>query len=101
MNTACRSITTLKISAIVIFTTFTLSACFDNSEEVDIPLSEVPANVISVVQNTLPGISLSEAEKEIKENTTIYELEGKLINGKKYEIKIDDNGTIIKIKLDD
>lgn len=79
---------------------FTLSAC-DKGKEEEVPLSEVPANIISIVQNTLPGISLTEAEKETKEDVVIYELEGKLLNGKKYEIKIDQAGTIIKIKLED
>ncbi len=53
------------------------------------------------MQNTLPGISLTEAEKETKDDSVIYELEGKLINGKEYEIKIAADGTIIKIKLED
>ena len=79
----------------------TLSACSDENDDTDIPLSAVPANVISVVQKALPGIALSEAEKEIKDTTVIYELEGKLINGKEYDIKISADGTILKIELDD
>lgn len=78
-----------------------LSACFDRDKETDIPLNEVPVNVINIVQSTLPGISLTEAEKEVDDNTVTYELEGNLINGKKYEIKITESGTIIKIELDD
>jgi len=93
--------TRFKISALALLSAFTLSACFDKSDEIDIPVSEVPANIITIVQNTLPGITLSEAEKETKNDTVIYELEGKLINGKEYEIKIAADGTIIKIELDD
>ena len=84
-----------------ILATTALSACFDRDEEIEIPLSEVPTNIINIVQNTLPGISLTEAEKEIKDDITVYELEGKLINGEEYEIKINDSGTIIKIELED
>ncbi len=91
----------LKIPAISILSALTLSACFDSSNEVDIPLSDVPSNIITIVQNTLPGIVLSEAEKETKDDAIIYELEGKLINGKEYEIKIAADGTIIKIELED
>jgi len=91
----------LKQSVIAILLTTALAACDDKKDEVDIPVSQVPANIISIVQNTLPGISITEAEKETKKDGVIYELEGKLINGKKYEIKISENGTIIKIKLDD
>lgn len=90
-----------KLSVIALSSAIALSACSDKSNEVEVPLSEVPANIITTVQNTLPGISLSEAEKETKDDTVIYELEGKLINGKEYEIEIAADGTIIKIELED
>ena len=89
----------IKTSSVAILSTITLNACSD--KEIEIPLSEVPANVITIVQDTLPGISLTEAEKEVKDDIVIYELEGELINGKEYEIKITGNGTIIKIELED
>lgn len=88
-------------SSLFILPLISLSACFDRDKETDIPLSEVPVNVINIVQSTLPGISLTEAEKKVDDNTVTYELEGNLINGKKYEIKITESGTIIKIELDD
>jgi len=91
----------LKAAVISALAIITLSACSNKDDDVDIPLSEVPANIINIVQNTLPGISLTEAEKEIKKDVVIYELEGKLINGKEYEIKITDSGTIVKIELED
>jgi uncharacterized membrane protein YkoI len=91
----------LKYSAIAVISTMTLSACTDKDNDIKIPLSEVPASIITIVQNTLPGISLTEAEKEVKQDSVIYELEGKLINGKEYEIEITENGTIIKIELED
>jgi uncharacterized membrane protein YkoI len=91
----------LKIAAITVLSSTNLSACFDGDNEIDIALSEVPANVVTIIQNTLPGISLTEAEKEIKDDAVTYELEGKLIDGKEYEIKITEDGTIIKIELED
>jgi uncharacterized membrane protein YkoI len=91
----------LQISTIIILSALSLSACFDKDNEVEIPASEVPANIITIVQNTLPGIDLSETKKEVKDGTVIYELEGVLINGKEYEIKISEDGTIIKIELED
>jgi len=91
----------LKIATITVLSSTILSACFDSDNEMDIALSEVPANVITIIQNTLPGISLTEAEKEVKDDVIIYELEGKLIDGKEYEIKISEDGTIIKIELED
>jgi len=91
----------IALSLLIISSSILLSACFDDSHDEDIPLTAVPANVINIVQTTLPGISLTDAEKEIKNDRIIYELEGKLINGKEYEIKIAADGTIIKIKLED
>ena len=91
----------LQISTIIILSALSLSACFDKDNEVEIPTSEVPANIITIVQNTLPGIDLSETKKEVKDGTVVYELEGVLINGKEYEIKISEDGTIIKIELED
>lgn len=79
----------------------TLSACSESENEVDVPLNQIPANIVNVVQTALPGIALSEAEKETKGESVVYEMEGKLINGKTYELEIAADGTIIKIELDD
>jgi uncharacterized membrane protein YkoI len=76
-----------------------LIACSDKDNE--IPLSEVPAEIIAVAQNTLPGIVLDEAEKCTKDDRVVYELEGKLISGEEYEMKITASGKILKIELED
>jgi len=78
-----------------------LSACDEDDNERKIPLSEVPSNIINIVQNTLPGIALKEAKIEVEDGVNVYDLEGKLINGDEYEIEITESGTIIKIELDD
>jgi uncharacterized membrane protein YkoI len=91
----------LKISTTAMLSTMTLAACFDKDNDIEIALSEVPTNIITIVQNTLPGITLTEAKKEVKNESVIYELEGKLINGKEYEVTITEDGTIIKIELED
>ncbi len=78
-----------------------LSACDEDDKNRKIPVSEVPSNIINIVQNTLPGIALKEAEIERKNDVNVYELEGKLINGNEYEIEITESGTIIKIELED
>ncbi len=91
----------LKRPVITVLFAAGLIACSDKNNKVDIAVTDIPAHIIATVQNALPGISLSEAEKEIKNNKVIYQLEGKLINGKEYEIKISEDGTIIKIELED
>lgn len=77
-----------------------ITAC-DSKKEEDITLNQVPANIVEIVQNTLPGISLTEAEKETKDDTVVYELEGKMLEGHEYEIKVREDGLIIKIELED
>jgi hypothetical protein len=99
MNTTNKFNSGSKTAVIAMLALSLLNACSDN--EIDIPLSEVPGNIITIVQNTLPGISLTEAEKEINKDGVIYELEGKLIDGKEYEIEITESGTILKIELED
>ena len=79
---------------------FSLFACSDNGTE-KVPLSEVPANVMQIVQNTLPGITLKKAEREIKDHIMVYELKGKLDNGNEYEIKITETGTLVEVELED
>ncbi len=91
----------IKINFVALLSIFILSACSEKDNEIDIPLSEIPAHIITIVQNTLPGITLTEAEKEIKDEITVYELEGKLLSGEEYEIKITETGTILKIELED
>jgi len=91
----------IKISLITILSVLTLAACSGFDDDVDIPITEVPANLVTIIQNTLPGITLTHAEKEIKNDTVIYEVNGKLINGKEYEIKLKQDGTILKVELED
>lgn len=91
----------LKHSAITLLSAASLFACSDKSNEVEITVTDVPADIVAIVQNALPGISLNEAEKEIKNGSVVYELEGKLINGKEYEIKIAEDGSIIIIERED
>jgi len=85
----------------IVFAVTVINACADHESDIDIPLSEVPANIITIVQNTLPGIALTKAEKETDDEKISYELEGKMINGLEYEINISADGTILKIELDD
>lgn len=91
----------LKIAAIAALTMSVITACSDKNNEIEVPLPEVPANIITAVQNTLPGISLTEAKKEVEHGVVVYELEGVLLNGKQYEIKIEEDGTIISVELED
>jgi uncharacterized membrane protein YkoI len=91
----------IQITLLSAFVILSLTACSDDSHEERIELGEVPADIVAIVQNSLPGITLTRAEKRQKDHAIVYEMEGKLIDGKEYEMKISDTGTIIKIKLED
>lgn len=91
----------VKLTLLVTVFAIYLCSCSDNDNQTDIPLSEVPANIITIIQNTLPGITLDKAEKHVDDDKFIYELEGTRINNNEYEIKITEGGTIQKIELED
>ncbi len=61
--------TYIKPAFVIVLSLITLNACFDRDSDTKIPLTDVPANIINIVQNTLPGISLTEAEKELEDDS--------------------------------
>ena len=92
---------TIKTCLLITLAALSLSGCNNDDDKDGISLTEVPANIVTIVQNTLPGITLKSAEKGMKDGVAIYELEGNLINGDEYEIEISETGTVIKIELED
>lgn len=97
--------TPLPAIAALILVASLMTACADRDDEIDIKVSELPANVVETIQNALPGINIKEAENETPKQTVkekiIYEVEGVLLDGKEYEIKIRGDGVIIKIELEE
>jgi len=92
----------IAASALIFSSLIFLSACDDDDKnEHKIPVSEVPANIVNVIQGALQGITLHKAKVEIENGLSVYELEGKLVNGNEYEMEIYESGTIVKIELDD
>ena len=69
-------------------------------KEEDVPLDKVPQVVKDAAAKAVPGIKLTEAEKEIKGSNVIYELEGK-VGDKEYELKITSTGKVLKVELED
>jgi uncharacterized membrane protein YkoI len=74
-----------------------MSACSEKEHEKKIAISELPAIVVSAVNDTLPGFVISEAEIEGTGQEIIYEVEGNL-NGQKFEIEITSEGKILEIE---
>ena len=69
----------------------------DDDDEVEIPLSEVPAEALKAAQGAVDGITITEAEMEKEDGQTVYELEGKA-NGKEYEIEVTAEGKVLEVE---
>jgi len=67
--------------------------------EKEIALSEVPEPVLAAAKAAVPGITLCEAEVEVEDGKTTYEVEG-TANGKEYEIEVTPEGKVIKTEED-
>ncbi len=66
----------------------------------EIPLSEVPPEILAAAQDTLPGIVFTEAEVEKTDKGLVYELEG-TVDGKEFEIEISADGEVLEIESED
>lgn len=67
----------------------------DNEE--NIPLSNIPANVIEAANNALPGGQITEVEMEVEDGQVIYEVE-KVVDGEEYEIEVTADGVVKEVE---
>ena len=84
----------------VFFLTIGLTACAGMWEEDDIALSEVPAAVTAAAEGAVDGLEIRSAEAEDKNGRTVYEIKG-LADGIRHEIKVGENGEVLKVETDD
>jgi uncharacterized membrane protein YkoI len=59
--------------------------------------ADVPANIMSTVNNRLPGATVTSVEKENENGGIVYDFE-LTQQGKKYEMDIKDDGTLTEIE---
>ena len=59
--------------------------------------SDVPPKVMDAVKARLPGVQVTSAEKETENGNVVYDLELKH-EGRKYEMDVKDDGTIMEIE---
>jgi uncharacterized membrane protein YkoI len=72
----------------------------DEEDEVEMTLDQVPAAVREGLQREAGGAAVTKVEKETEHGRTGYETDVK-IDGKEWEIIVDENGKLISKKLDD
>ncbi|UCF43461.1 MAG: PepSY domain-containing protein [Planctomycetota bacterium] len=68
-----------------------------NEDEKEIPLSQVPAEALEAAQHAVAGITLTEAEVEEEDGSTVYELEG-TADGIEYEIEVTADGKVLEVE---
>jgi hypothetical protein len=67
--------------------------------EVKVPIEQVPAPVRATLEQQAPGVAIKEVDKESDDGKTVYEADA-MLGGQNYEIKVAENGDLIKKKLD-
>ena len=72
----------------------------DDETEVSVPLDEVPAAVMAAAKNAVPGAKFDEAESEVEDGVTVYELEG-TVDGEEVEVEVTADGKVLEIERGD
>jgi uncharacterized membrane protein YkoI len=67
--------------------------------EVKVPFEQTPAAVQATLQKESDGAAIKDVDKETDDGKTIYEADA-MIGGKNYEIKVAEDGTLVKKSLD-
>jgi uncharacterized membrane protein YkoI len=67
------------------------------AEEAEIAVKELPKAVVEAVKAKFPGATIKEAEKEVEDGQTIYEVELS-DKGAKVEVELKADGTIVEIE---
>lgn len=76
------------------------AAAAEDEDDQEISLSEVPQAAKDAALAAVPGLVLSEAEKESEDGVTTYCLEGEA-NGAEYEIEVTADGRVIEVESED
>lgn len=69
----------------------------NDKDEVAVTLNDVPAAVAATIQNAAAGGTIDEISKETKGDKTFYEAKI-TVNGKKSEVKVSEDGSLVKSK---
>lgn len=84
------------------FTLICISLCWIGAAYAsgnNIPISELPEVVVKAAENAVQDITLKEAERKESNGSVVYEVEG-YVDKKEFELKIDGEGNVLKVKED-
>ena len=66
--------------------------------DTSVPISEVAPELVQVAQQTLPGVKFETARKKTVKGEEVFEIRGKLPNGKIKEVEVNAAGQVIAVE---
>jgi hypothetical protein len=66
--------------------------------DTSVPISEVAPELVQVAEKTLPGVKFERARKKMVKGEEVYEIRGKLPNGKIKEVEVNAAGQVIAVE---
>jgi hypothetical protein len=63
-----------------------------------IPLAEVAPQLVEVAQKTLPDVKFESARKKLVNGEEVFEIRGKLPNGKVREVEVSGSGQVVEVE---
>ena len=93
-----------KSTLITLTSALLLSGCAHTNasaeKEQEIPLSEVPPHIMKAAKASMKGFLPHEAELEVEDGQTIYEIEG-TVKGRVYEVEVDMQGKVLEVEAEE
>ncbi len=82
--------------ALAIGLALAMSGCTEGKKEVTLKFADCPAAVQKTILDHAGGVQFSEVDKETKKDgRVVYEAKGKRADGKKIEIKVAADGSLV------
>ena len=79
-----------------------MSGCTEGKKEVTLKFADCPAAVQKTIMDHASGVQFSAVDQETKKDgRVVYEAKGKKADGKKIEIKVAADGSLIEFKSND
>ena len=89
-----------KLTMLMLMTLAFSTSSYAGCNEEKVEWSRVPAKVQQTITEHAQGGEVLKVEKETEKNAVVYEAKVQKSDGKKIEIKVDENGKLIEIEDD-
>lgn len=82
------------------FAAATFALPFAALAQTEIPLEEVPANIIEVAETTIPGAAFHRISTEMEDGVLVYEFEAYNSAGNHLEVDITEDGVLQELEME-